>query len=1425
MRRFVLGALFVVVAVGLAITAVLAQALGERSSFVGLIEDLISTPDQKVSMSGLENVFSANLKLEQLTVSDREGPWLQLDGVDVTWERAALLDRLLHIESLSARRVTLLRRPVPSEETESEDSTAAMPLAVTIDSISLPLVTLAEPVAGVAAELAATGSARLTEEALAAELSVFRQDRAGELTADLRLEPGANVLTADLTLEEPAGGLIAELLQLPNRPAISAEVSGSGPLDSWDATMRAAAGGETILSGSLAVNRLEGSYQLIADMDAALESVVPGDYAALVAGESRLRLDVSRRDDGAIAIEEATLRSDGIDLKGAGVLAPDLVPESALVSLRLGQAGRTALPFAPGDVSLATLSVDAEVEPGAPSPWRLSVVAEGLESAQGGFARMAVSAGGEAENLMEPDARSVGFLLNATLEDVAPEDAALQSALGRDVRLVAEGSWSAGRLVDVSDLQLVLNDAAASFAGTATADEVEGDFGVTVSDLSRFAALADRALSGSAQLEAKGRAGIDGRFDLQLVGSTVDLALGAEPLDRFLAGATELRGGVARGDGAFTFDALTLTNERLNTEINGTFAGSDLDLALIADVADLSLVTERAAGKARISANLTGTAEAPRVEAEASGDEVLLMGRSLAGASARFVGVVAGPNVAGDAEIVGTFAEAPVRGIARLSSGEGGQRRLEGLDFVVGESRLEGDLDIGAGGLLDGTVTIVSPDLSKVAPLFLVEASGTLNAAISLTADGGRQSAQISATATDILYEGSRVGAASIEGLARDLYNGRQIEGDFSLREVVAGGLTILSATGTAEQRGAATEVTAEAELADGQVSFDAGLTPRDDGMGIALQRFSFSRAGLDLALASPTTIVVSEQTATLENTTLNAGGGSAMISGRAGQDDLDLTINLSALPASLVNGFAPEIGAQGIISGLIRVRGTAASPAAQFDIAVSEASVAASRNAGLGALNVSSRGAFADEQITLTSRIGNVDGLGIDVSGTVGIASGAPLDLKITGAVPLALGNPQLAARGAALSGVLNVDMAVTGTPTAPQYAGRVTAEGGGLVDPQSGIALSDLTLVASVSNNRLVIDQLSARSGEGTISADGSLGLDPAAGLPVDMRLVVRQARYVDGTLIAATFDADLAIGGRLSESPSVSGSVTLGRTEITVPERLPGDSVAVSVEHVAPSPAVERTLTIVRQRDGEAEDSGTGASGITLDIAVSAPARIFVRGRGLDAELGGELRLVGPLSAFAASGSFEIVRGRLDILTQRITLDRGIITFAGDLDPILDFIGTTQSGTTTINVAITGRASDPEISFTSSPALPQDEILAQLIFGKGLGELSPLQVARLGVAAGELAGGSGGGVLSQLRETTGLDDLDVVVDEEGEASVAAGSYISENVYIGVQQGSTAESSRVTIDLDITKGLKARAGYSAEGESSLGVFFEREY
>ncbi|MCK5747964.1 MAG: translocation/assembly module TamB domain-containing protein, partial [Oricola sp.] len=138
--------------------------------------------------------------------------------------------------------------------------------------------------------------------------------------------------------------------------------------------------------------------------------------------------------------------------------------------------------------------------------------------------------------------------------------------------------------------------------------------------------------------------------------------------------------------------------------------------------------------------------------------------------------------------------------------------------------------------------------------------------------------------------------------------------------------------------------------------------------------------------------------------------------------------------------------------------------------------------------------------------------------------------------------------------------------------------------------------------------------------------------------------------------------------------------------------------------------------------------------------------------------------------------------------------------------------------------GRASDLSLKLSSSPELPQDQILARVLFGKSISSLSPLQIANLATAAASLASGGGSGGLSeQIRQGIGVDDLDITQDQEGNVGVRAGKYIQDNVYLDIQAGQSG--GEASINLDITDSLTAKGTVDTEGDSKLGIFYEKDY
>lgn len=429
--------------------------------------------------------------------------------------------------------------------------------------------------------------------------------------------------------------------------------------------------------------------------------------------------------------------------------------------------------------------------------------------------------------------------------------------------------------------------------------------------------------------------------------------------------------------------------------------------------------------------------------------------------------------------------------------------------------------------------------------------------------------------------------------------------------------------------------------------------------------------------------------------------------------------------------------------------------------------------------------------------------------------------DLQITGRTETALVNAFIAPQS--VQGRLAFDLALRGKPGLDALSGRVIGNGLRLVAPTLGQTLENIELTTVLADGRANVD-LRARMGEGgTIALKGPVAL--SAPYDGQLALTLEQAHLRDPELYDTRISGGLKIAGPLTGAAKISGGLTLDETELRIPSSgLSGAAAIPDITHLHEPAAVHAT----RVRAGLIEQAGASdkaqGPGMALDVTVSAPRRIFVRGRGLDAELGGALRLTGSTTNIVPIGEFGLIRGRLDILGKRFTLTDGQVALQGALVPWILFSATTEQQDTTITLSIEGDASEPALHITSSPELPEEEVLALLLFDKGLNNLSALQAAQLASAVASLAGKGGEGIVSRLRQGFGLDDLDVGTDESGNATVRAGKYLSENVYSDVAVDSEGKAE-INLNLDITSHLTARGTVGSTGDSSLGLFFEKDY
>ena len=221
---------------------------------------------------------------------------------------------------------------------------------------------------------------------------------------------------------------------------------------------------------------------------------------------------------------------------------------------------------------------------------------------------------------------------------------------------------------------------------------------------------------------------------------------------------------------------------------------------------------------------------------------------------------------------------------------------------------------------------------------------------------------------------------------------------------------------------------------------------------------------------------------------------------------------------------------------------------------------------------------------------------------------------------------------------------------------------------------------------------------------------------------------------------------MSGPLARTPRVTGRVDVVSIDVSVPDRLPATVQPLpGIRHVNTPPELRARLNAKAEREAQVAAGRRAKSAApfdaTLDVAVSAPNRIFVRGRGIDAELGGDLRLTGSSRDPVAVGAFEMRRGRLSVVGQRLDFTRGRLTFGGELTaPDLDFTAETKAAEVTARIAVTGPANQPNFALSSEPNLPQDEVFSRLLFKKALGGLSPFQALQLAQALAQLRGGRG-------------------------------------------------------------------------------------
>ena len=86
----------------------------EKGWLVTYVEDTISTPDRKISLGTIDGALSSDVRISDITIADRQGVWLTINGAHLVWNRSALLGKKLDIDLLEAQSIVIKFNAEPS---------------------------------------------------------------------------------------------------------------------------------------------------------------------------------------------------------------------------------------------------------------------------------------------------------------------------------------------------------------------------------------------------------------------------------------------------------------------------------------------------------------------------------------------------------------------------------------------------------------------------------------------------------------------------------------------------------------------------------------------------------------------------------------------------------------------------------------------------------------------------------------------------------------------------------------------------------------------------------------------------------------------------------------------------------------------------------------------------------------------------------------------------------------------------------------------------------------------------------------------------------------------------------------------------------------------------------------------------------------
>jgi translocation and assembly module TamB len=751
----------------------------------------------------------------------------------------------------------------------------------------------------------------------------------------------------------------------------------------------------------------------------------------------------------------------------------------------------------------------------------------------------------------------------------------------------------------------------------------------------------------------------------------------------------------------------------------------------------------------------------------------------------------------------------PFTGNGAILLPKGGDGTIAIADLAVSGTHLKGPLQIVTGGF-DGRLAVAGGGLSGELLFRPVGDNQRIEAHLDATAAKLAGAFVLRRGHVDMVTLLDPAGTAieaNVTGAG--LRRGSLIIGRFAARASLRGGTGTITAS-IAGSQGRAFDIQAVAQV-----------TP---------DRYAVSAQGtLDrrpLKLVTPAVFTRDGDGWQLASTDLVFSGGDAKVSGRFTGRSSAIDATVARMPLSILDIGYPGLGLGGNASGTLSyAQGGGAAPTGKIDMTVRGLTrsglILSSRPVDVGISGILSSDRIAARAIAATGgkTVGRAQML-------LTLPGGGDLAERVQNAGVFA----QLRYDGPAdtvwrltgvelfdLTGPVAIGADVGGTIANPQIKGVVQANGAKIESTSTGTVLTNVQATGRFGGSRLTLDRFAADAGKGGhVTGTGAFDFAAKNGLGLDLKVQADHAVMIARDDIGATVTGPLRFQSDGSGG-TISGDLRLDKSRY----RLGQASAASAVPQL--------NIREINLPDG-GEDDETPRVPWTLAIHAHAPNQVLVTGLGLRSEWSADLQIGGAPDNPAITGRADLVRGNYDFAGRTFALDRGKILFAGEVpaNPALDIVANANTTGLNASINVTGPALKPEITFSSVPALPQDELLSRLLFGTSITNLSAPEALQLASAVAALQNGKGGlDPINAVRRVAGLDRLRIVSADPttGQGtSVAAGKYITRRFYAEIVTDGAGYSA-TQVEFQVTRWLSVLSSISTLGRQSANLRVSKDY